>query len=191
MKGYKIAFILLLLCACENDMQVVNSLSIKNIGVEEGKNIVSFMSTGGKVKAKLTAPYMLRSQYDSAKVEFTKTLNVQFYDSVLKPESFLFAKYGKYLEFDNTVLLRDSIVVYNIQKDTLWSNELIWDQNKGTFFTEKPVIISQDNGNIRQKIFARGMQSDQAFKNLSLFKVGKIYNNNVNSFIILKDSTDF
>lgn len=170
-------------------MQVVNELGIKKIGVEEGKYIESFMSTGGKVKARLTAPYMLRSQYDSAKVEFTKSLNVQFYDSSLKPESFLFAKYGKYLEFDNTVLLKDSIVVNNINNDTLWCNELLWDQNKGTFFTDKPVVISQDNGNIRQKIFARGMQSDQAFKKVSLFKVGKIYNTNVNSFIILKDST--
>ncbi len=183
--------LVMLLFACENDMQAVSALSTKKIGIEEGNHIVSYMSTAGKVKAKLTAPYMLRSQYDSAKVEFTKSLNVQFYDSLLKPESFLFAKYGRYLEFENTVLLKDSIVVYNIQKDTLWCNELVWDQNKGSFFTDKPVVISQDNGSIRQKIFARGMQSDQAFKNVSLFKIGSIYNNNANSFIILKDSSDF
>ncbi|MFY7964093.1 MAG: LPS export ABC transporter periplasmic protein LptC [Chitinophagaceae bacterium] len=175
--------------ACENDMKVVNELSIKKIGVEEGKYIESYMSTAGKVKAKLTAPFMLRNQYDSAKVEFPKTLNVEFYDSLLNPESYLFAKYGKYLEFDNTVLLRDSIVVYNIKNDTIWSNELIWDQNKGTFYTDKPVIISQDNGTVRQKIFARGMQSDQTFKNVDLFKIGGRFNNNVNSFIILKDSS--
>lgn len=170
-------------------MRVVNELSIKKIGVEEGKYIESYMSTAGKVKAKLTAPLMWRSQYDSAKVEFPTTLNVQFYDSLLKPESFLFAKYGKYLEYDNTILLRDSIVLYNIKNDTLWCNELLWDQNKGTFFTNKPIVISQDNGSIRQKVFARGMQSDQAFKNITLFKVGGNYNNNINSFIIIKDSS--
>jgi hypothetical protein len=188
-----ILYILLVSClliSCENDMKVVNEFSIKKIGVEEGKYIESYMSTAGKVKAKLTAPFMLRSQYDSAKVEFPKTLNVEFYDSLLKPESHLFAKYGKYLEFDNTVLLRDSIVVYNIKNDTIWCNELTWDQNKGTFFTDKPVIVSQDNGSIRQKFFAKGgMQSDQSFKNVSFLKVGKVYNSNVNSFIILKDST--
>lgn len=190
-KAAIIFYCIFLAVSCENDMQLVNSLSIKKVGVEEGKYIESYMSTAGKVKAKLTAPYMLRSLHDSAKVEFTKTLNVQFYDSSLKPESFLFAKYGRYLEFENTVLLKDSIVVYNIQKDTLWCNELIWDQNKGTFFTDKPVVISQDNGSIRQKIFARGMQSDQAFKNVSLFKIGSIYNNSANSFIIIKDSTGY
>lgn len=183
---------MLLVCmlfSCENDMQAVSALSLKKVGIEEGKHIESYMSTAGKVKAKLTAPYMIRSQYDSAKVEFTKTLNVQFYDSALNPESFLFAKYGKYLEYDNTVLLRDSIVVYNIKHDTLWCNELLWNQNAGTFYTDKPVVVSQDNGSIRQKIFARGLQSDQAFTNVSLFKVGRIYNNNASSFIILKDST--
>lgn len=179
-----------LLVSCENDMRLVNELSIKKIGVEEGKYIESYMSTAGKVKAKLTAPFMLRSQYDSAKVEFPKTLNVEFYDSLLKPESHLFAKYGKYLEFDNTVLLRDSIVVYNIKNDTIWCNELIWDQNKGTFFTDKPVIVSQNNGSIRQKVFAKGgLQSDQGFKIFRLFKVGNLYNNNANNFIIIKDST--
>lgn len=192
MKTYLYFSILsILFVSCENDMRAVNELSIKKIGVEEGKYIESYMSTAGKVKAKLTAPLMLRSQYDSAKVEFPKTLNVQFYDSLLKPESFLFAKYGKYLEYDNTILLRDSIVLYNIKNDTLWCNQLLWDQNKGTFFTDKPVVISQDNGSIRQKVFARGMQSDQAFKNIDLFKVGGNYNDNINSFIIIKDSTSF
>ena len=186
-----VSFIVLccLLLSCENDMKAVSELGYKKIGIEEGKYIESYMSTAGKVKAKLTAPYMLRSQYDSAKVEFTKTLNVEFYDSLLKPQSFLFAKYGRYLEFDNTVLLRDSVVLYTIKHDTLWCNELIWDQTKGTFFTDKPVVVSQDNSSVRQKFFARGMQSDQAFKNIQFFKVGSLYNNNKDNFIIIRDST--
>lgn len=170
-------------------MQTVNQLGIKKIGVEEGKFIESYMSTAGKVKAKLTAPYMLRSQFDSAKVEFTKTLNVEFYDSLLKPESFLFAKYGRYLEFDNTIFLKDSIVMYSVNHDTLWCNELYYDQNKGTYYTDKPVVLSQDNASIRQKVFARSMTCDANFRNLHLTKVGKIYNNNKSSFIIIKDST--
>lgn len=174
---------------CENDMNEVSSLSNKKLGVEEGFNIESFLSTGGKTKAKLTAPYMIRQQLDSAKTEFTKTLNVIFYDSILKPESFLFAKYGKHLEYNSTVLLRDSIVIYNTKHDTLWCNDLLWNQNNGSFYTDKPIVLSQDNEGIRQKIFGRGLQSDQAFKNFTIFKVGKIYNNNLNSFIILRDST--
>ena len=189
---YKIllsAFLVVSIISCENDRQIVAALSNKKLGVEEGNNIESYMSTAGKLKAKLTAPYMIRQQLDSAKTEFTKTLNVQFYDSLLRPESFLFAKYGKYLEFNNTVLLKDSIVVYNIKKDTLWCNDLLWNQTTGKFYTDKPVVLSQDNEGVRQKIFARGMESDQDLKNFRLNFVGIIYNPNKNSFIIIKDST--
>lgn len=186
--------ICLLLCTaflagCENDIQEVIALGKKNAGVEEGFNIESYMSTAGKVKAKLIAPYMLRNNIDSAKTEFPKTLNVTFYDTTIKPESFLFAKYGVYFMFNNTVLLKDSIVVYSIKHDTLWCHDLLWNQNSGTFFTDKPIVISQDNEGIRQKIYGRGLLSDQAFKNVTIYKPGILYNNNKNSFIIIKDSS--
>ena len=180
---------LLLLSSCENDINEVSSLSNKKMGVEEGFNIESFLSTGGKTKAKLNAPYMIRQQIDSAKTEFPKTLNVVFYDSILKPESFLFAKYGKHLEYNSTVLLKDSIVIYNIKHDTLWCNDLLWNQNTGMFYTDKPIVLSQDNEGIRQKIFGRGLRSDQAFKNFTIYKPGIIYNPHQNSFIIIRDST--
>jgi hypothetical protein len=43
--------------ACENDVNEVKELGKKKPGIEEGKNIVSFLSMGGKMKAKLTAHY--------------------------------------------------------------------------------------------------------------------------------------
>jgi hypothetical protein len=192
MKIAQLFFIVLTFClftSCENDIKTVASFSQKKVGVEEGYNIKSFMSTAGKVKAKLTAPYMLRQPLDSSKTEFPKSLNVIFYDSILKPESFLFAKYGKHLEYNNTVLLKDSIVMYNVKKDTLWCNDLLWNQNTGMFTTDKPVVFSQDNAGIRQKIFARGLESDQNFKKTNFLKAGIIYNPNKNSFIILRDSS--
>jgi len=41
--------------ACENDVNVVKELGKKKPGIEEGKNITSYLSMGGKMKAKLTA----------------------------------------------------------------------------------------------------------------------------------------
>lgn len=183
----------LLFIGCENDeKEVAAVLNIKQLGIEEGKNIISFYSTGGKTKAKLTAPLMWRNQYDSSKVEFPKTLHVDFFDSALIKESELFAKYGKYLETENTVLLRDSVIVFNTKQDTLWCNELIWDQNKAAFYTDKPVIIKQNNGTFTQKVVAiKGLYSNQSFTNFTLFKVGKSYSPNIDNYIILKDSTNF
>jgi Lipopolysaccharide-assembly, LptC-related len=178
-----------LFLSCENDMKTVLNLNTKLLGVETGKNIISYLSTAGKVKAQLTAPIMYRYENDSAKLEFPNTLRIKFYDSLLQPESFLFAKYGRYLEFDNTVLLRDSIVIYNNKNDSLWTNEIYWDQNMQIFYTNTPVVISQNNGSYRQKIIGRnGFRSDQNLKNFTMFEVGRMFNPNVESFIILKDS---
>lgn len=189
-------FMLLLMAffsSCENDENEVSAImNMKQLGIEEGKNIISYYSTGGKTKAKLTAPVMLRNQYDSSKVEFTKTLHVDFYDTSLVKESELFAKYGKYLENENTVLLKDSVIVFNTKQDTLWCNELIWDQNKAAFFTDKPVIIKQSNGTYSQKVMAKkGLYSNQSFTSFTLFQVGKTFNPNVDSYIILKDTSSY
>ena len=67
MRSYKIliaAFFTaaFLFVSCENDMQQVQNLNQKTIGVEVGKQIESYLSQDGKIKAKLMAPLMLRYQ---------------------------------------------------------------------------------------------------------------------------------
>ncbi|MFP5041883.1 LPS export ABC transporter periplasmic protein LptC [Parasediminibacterium sp. JCM 36343] len=174
-----------LLGSCENNIETLKALSVHKTGIEEGKNIESLMTNGGKANAKLTAPLMLRYQTDSAKVEFPKSLHVDFYDSATTVESQLFAKFGRYLENDNRVFLKDSVIVFNRKKDTLWCNELYWDQAKGIFYTDKPVIISQQSP--RQKIYGQGLNADQNFKWFTLHKIGRI-NTGKQSFINIADS---
>jgi len=177
----------LMIASCENDIKRVKELQEKKLGVDQGTKIESFLSHAGKMRAKLTAPLMLRYQFDSAKIEFPKTLHVDFYDSTLQVESQLFAKYGRYLENSNKIFLRDSVIIFNVRKDTLWCNELYWDQDKEQFYTDKPVVMRQHDP--QQKIFAKdGMLSDQNFKNVTFKSVGKIYNG-FESFINVKDSS--
>jgi LPS export ABC transporter protein LptC len=164
-------------CSCENNIETVRDLGKKKIGVEEAKQIESFLSQGGKVKAKLTAPFMLRYQLDTPKVEFPKSLHVDFFDDSLKVESQLKAKYGRYLENENKVFLRDSVVVFNISGDTMHSKELYWDQRSGMFYTEKNVIIKKPD----QKIYGTGLVADQSFKNITI--------KNPKGYIVIADST--
>jgi LPS export ABC transporter protein LptC len=157
-----------LIVACENDIKVVQDLGKSKQGVEEGKNILTYWSTGGKVKAKLTSPLMYRYLNDSPRVVFPHTVHVDFFDSALHVQSQLFAKYGQYIESQNKVFLRDSVIAFNVKKDTLWCDELYWDQNLGTFYTDKPVRIHQINP--MQKIRGIGMTADQ---NLKWFTIKK------------------
>ncbi|MDE3236834.1 MAG: LPS export ABC transporter periplasmic protein LptC [Bacteroidota bacterium] len=176
----------LLVTACENDIKAVQALGQKKLGVEEGKNIVSILSSAGKQKAKLTAPYMLRYQMDTIKTEFPKSLHVDFYDSARNVESQLFAKYGEYKETQQVVFLKDSVIAFNIRKDTLWCDELYWNQSTGRYYTDKRVVISQHDP--RQKLAGIGFESDQDLKNITIKKVGRVFTGQ-QSFFIAPDST--
>ncbi|WP_439505101.1 LPS export ABC transporter periplasmic protein LptC [Sediminibacterium sp.] len=169
--------------ACENDVNVVRELGKKKPGIEEGKNITSYLSMGGKMKAKLTAPLLLRYQGDSAlKSEFPKTLFVEFFNDSMKLESTLRANYGRYIENENKIYLRDSVVIIRINGDTLETSELFWDQTLGRFHTDKSVTTSQRNP--RQKLFARkGFSSNQTLTDITYYEL------DLGSFLFLPDST--
>jgi LPS export ABC transporter protein LptC len=146
---YFVAAALLMGCffvftSCENDEKEVNNLFKKQVAVEEAKNVESYLSQSGTVKAKLTSPYMLRVQADSPYMEFPRTMHVDFYNDSTVIESTVDAHYAKYVEFDHKVLLRDSVLVQSIKNgDTLRTQELWWDQDKKEFFTDKPAHVYQ------------------------------------------------
>jgi LPS export ABC transporter protein LptC len=153
---------------CENDPNTVRALYEKKIGVEEGKQIESYLSQDGYVKAKLVAPYMLRYQSpDSTFLEFPRTLHVDFFDSLRNRESYLDADYGKYFENERKVLLRDSVLVINLKNgDTLRTQKLWWDQNKSEFSTDDTAYIFQ-----RDKVIlaASGLTATQNLQNIKFF----------------------
>ncbi len=166
--------------SCENKIETVRDLGKATLGVEEGKNIESFISQSGKMRAKLNAPIMLRYLLDTPKIEFTKTLFVNFYDDTLGIESNLFAKYGRYLENDNKVYLKDSVVVYNIAGDTLWTSELYWNQDTEEFFTNKPVRVKREFNN--KYIHSIGVRANQNLKDITFYKIQP------DSYFIVSDS---
>ena len=128
---------------CENDYETVQHLGDKKTAVETAKTVESYLSQNGKVKARLSAPYMLRYLLtDSAFVEFPRSLHVDFYNDSLAVGSQLDALYGKYHEWEKKVYLRDSVVAINkMTGDTLHAPELWWDQRTEKIYTDKPVDI--------------------------------------------------
>ncbi len=129
--------------ACENSLEDIEKITSKRIGVEEAKMVDIVYTIGDKTKARLTAPLMLRHQDTVPYIEFTKTIHADFYADSLIVESKMDAHYGKYIETQSKVFLRDSVVVFNTKGDTLYCEELYWDRaRKGEeFYTDKPVRI--------------------------------------------------
>src|SRR5690349_7435702 len=117
----------LLLVSCENSEAELQERTRKKMGVDEATDIETFFSQAGKIKAKLTSPLMYRYQDTLPRIEFPNKLHVDFYNDSTEIESVLDAKYGRYIEGQNKMYLRDSVVV--IQKfngDTLRCEELWW-----------------------------------------------------------------
>jgi LPS export ABC transporter protein LptC len=168
--------------SCENDVNEVRQLGIKKPGIEEGKDIVSYLSMSGTMKARLTAPLLLRYQGDSMlKSEFPQSLFVEFYNDSTRIESTLRAKYGRYLEQEQKIYLRDSVVIIRMNGDTLYTSELYWDQAQEKFHTDKFVEISQREP--RQKLFAKkGFTSNQSLTQITYNELQP------GSYFILPDS---
>jgi LPS export ABC transporter protein LptC len=161
-------FLLLLLltgiAACENDYDQIQDLQRKKLTVDEVKQVESFFSQAGNVKAKLTAPYMLRYFDSVPRVEFPNTLHVDFYTDSLVMESYLDAKRGYYYEQQNRVILNDSVVVIRLNGDTLITKELFWEQNLHKLFTNSDVEIRQKT----KTIYGKGFESDEQLKNFKI-----------------------
>jgi LPS export ABC transporter protein LptC len=180
--GIAYAAALILSCcflfSCENDPKMIEAWTKKKVMVEEAKNIESFLSQQGLVKAKLTAPLMLRYEADTIYVEFPKSLHADFYNDSTQIETWLDSKYGEYFETLNKVYLRDSVVVINIKGDTLKAPDLWWDQNTKLFYTDKYAEYHRKDKHIYG---GKGLEATQDLKTIT-FK-------DVTGTLLVSDST--
>ena len=150
--------------SCENSEEEINEINRKQLGIEVAKEININFTKGGKIKAILTAPLMLKEATDTPYIEFPNSIHVDFYNEKEQKESTLDAKYARYRENQKVVFLRDSVRVINLLKgDTLFCKELYWDRNRigNEFYTDKPVRIRSKT--IQQD--GTGMDASQDFKN--------------------------
>lgn len=153
--------------SCGNTDKEIAEYTKKRLGVEEARGITIIYSTGGKTKAQLTAPLMYRYQDTIPYVEFTKGLHADFFDDALTIESKLNALYGRYMETESKVFLKDSVVLFNRNGDTMFTKKLYWDRNRigREFYTD-------DSVHIRTKthfINGVGFESNQDFSNQVIY----------------------
>ncbi len=101
-QGIVLLTAVVIFAACENNMKDLPSPN-RRTGVEEATTVVSYYSRDARVRAKLTAPFMVRNLTDTPYTEFPKTLHVDFYNDSLRVESQMDALYGDYKEWQNKV----------------------------------------------------------------------------------------
>lgn len=170
------------MAACENNINEVRALGNQKGGIDIGKDVAIYMSDGGRMTAKMTAPVMKKFLLDSGQmVEFPNTIKVDFYKDSAKVNSKLSANYAKYIQEENMFFLKGDVLVYTILGDTLWCKEMYWDQKTSTFHTDQEVVVKQHNP--ISKVYGMGFQANQDLTDIKIFKPQS------NSFAIISDTT--
>jgi LPS export ABC transporter protein LptC len=168
--GYQILLLtaltgILMVTSCRNDMETIRSLDIHDtvpdMSAKEGEIL---FSEKGKVQVKLTAPTLVRTTMDNEPViEFPDGFTVFFYDSTFQVKSTITGDYGISFEKRKIMEARHNVIVENLETEEKMNTEqLFWDQNKETIYTEKFVRITRGE----EVITADGLVSDQSFESM-------------------------
>ena len=151
MKSWTNALILLsilLQFGCENDLRDVEQISSKKLAVPVDKStgVVIIYSDSAAVKAKLITPELLNFKTDKPYLEMNKGVTVIFYDQNQQETSRVKSDYAVRRDLEKIVELKRNVVVTNIKGETFKSEELIWDETKKRFYSNRLVsITSKDN----------------------------------------------
>lgn len=140
---------LLVIQSCKSDINKLKALKLKRkITTETTLNAEMIYSDSAKVKAKLNAPLLLNNKTDSPYYEMPKGIQVVFYDDSLIQSSKVTSDYAITKDNQKIVELRKNVVAVNNKGETFKSEELIWDQNKRIFFSNKVVNIATKSAEI-------------------------------------------
>jgi LPS export ABC transporter protein LptC len=154
--------ILFLCClSCKNDPKEIEALTGKtNTQLDHAHDVTFVYSEHGKVKARLFAHDFIRNE--EAKPPYTDLKNglfVENYNDSEKITSTISARYARYYESQQNVLLRDSIVVKSPKGETLKTEELVWNQSIHRIYTEKFVTITTPT----QILYGDGLEANEDF----------------------------
>jgi len=176
---WMIGSILLLNASCKNDLKKMQqTIDRSMLNTERADSVTIIYSKEGITKAQLFAKTFNHVQ--DAKppyIEMKNGIRVLFYNDSMNLQSTLLAKYGRYFEQSGNVLVRDSVVVYNIKKEQLNTEELIWNEKLQKFYTDKFVKITTPT----QIIYGNGLESNQNFSDYTILKMKGIIGVNKSS----------
>ncbi len=166
---YRILLVTLFLSACHSDLaKMQKTIDRSLLNTEHADSVTIFYSKDGHTKAQLfTHTFNHVQDAQPPYIEMKNGLKVIFFNDSMQTESTLTAKYGKYFETNNNVLVRDSVVVTNIRHEQLNTEELVWNEKLQKFYTEKFVKISTPT----QIIYGDGLESNQNFSDYSIIHV--------------------
>ena len=128
--------------SCKNnfkEIQNIGVLSTKPAGISEGIN--TKYTDSGRLTSHLISPKMLDySNREFAFSEFPDGINLTIYDEDGKTSNVI-ADYAIIYSETDLIDLQGNVVISTHNKDTLFAEQLFYDQKKEWMFTNKPIVF--------------------------------------------------
>jgi LPS export ABC transporter protein LptC len=149
------------LSACENDLRDVEQISAKKLAipVDKSTGVVIIYSDSAKVKGKMITPELLNYKTANPYLEMKKGITIIFYDQNQNETSTIKSDYAIRRENEKTIELKYNVVAINQRGEIFKSEQLIWDETKKRFYSDRLVNINS-NGNI---LFGNSFWANQDF----------------------------
>ena len=170
--GLILAFFLLGISSCENDLEAIERISFDAHSPDETtKNLKMIYADDGYARVEI---YASLAETFRGKEEITKikdSLKVHFFNEKGEIVSKLTALYGEINYSKGTMMVKDSVRLYNYEKkQTLETEALFWNQKDSSIYSRSSVIVRSPKGTI----FGEGIRTKQDFSKYELIKpVGK------------------
>lgn len=157
--------------SCKNNFEEVKKIGISEnepIGVAE--HIDLKYTDSGRVTANLKSPKMLDySNRDFVFNEFPDGIDLDLFDEQNQKSNVL-ADYAIVYDKTGIIDLQGNVVLSSTNKDTLFAEQLYYDQNREWLFTNKPVTFRTGQDVINGK----GFDSDVKFTKAEVLEIDGI-----------------
>lgn len=163
-----------LLHSCKNSSVEIDNFvgSNKMNQADKATDVTLYYSDKAKVKAIIHAKEFIRNE--SASTPYTDIKNglkVEFLNDSQGVESTLTAKSARIYENEGNVIVRENVCVVNKKGERLNTEELIWNQKIGKFYTDKKVTITTPPN---QVMYGNSLEANSDF---SWYKINNLKGN--------------
>lgn len=140
----------------EDDLKITPG----DIKKEVMKGVEILYSDSAKIRVRITGPLMNRIlDTDSPSEEFSKGVNVEFFDESGNITSTLHADYAQRFQNKPEVLARGNVVMKSSKNEIMETDEMIWDRNTQRVYTRKFVMVKTP----KETFWGQGFESNQEF----------------------------
>lgn len=162
--------LMVMLGACENDMNEVMAMGEKKIMPSQtGKDVTLLYTDSTLLKIRLEAPQMV--MYDKGTKEpmtiMPKGFFVVFFDEQGKKSTTLKANYGVRYETSRRMEAKYNVEVVNATGEKLNTEHLVWDENTKQITSDAFVKITT----AKEIIMGKGLRSNQDFTQYEILEI--------------------